>query len=125
VLHGRDLLLNEHLRARGLFQVVETPTAGLRPFPRQLPVNFSTFEARAQGPAPRLGEHNDEVLRELAGLSNEEIGRLREQQGVGEAPDPQMPIEFVRGAAAWPIETLIEVGAIKQVDPDYRERLGL
>src|SRR5262249_7131931 len=80
VLHGRDLLLNEHLRARGLFQVVETPTAGLRPFPRQLPVNFSTFEARARGPAPRLGEHSDEVLRELAGLSNEEIGRLREQQ---------------------------------------------
>jgi hypothetical protein len=44
---------------------------------------------------------------------------------VGEAPDPQMPIEFVRGAAAWPLQTLIEVGAIKQVDADYRERLGL
>ena len=35
---------------------------------------------------PLLGEHNDEVLREELGLSDEAIERLREAQVIGERP---------------------------------------
>jgi hypothetical protein len=125
VLTNRDLLLNGHLQARGLFDVVEHPVSGRRPFPRQLPVRFSAFEPRAQGPAPLLGEHNDEVLGGLAGLSAEDLQRLREERVIGTEPDPPMPLEYVQGAAQWPMDVLIEIGAVKEVDPHYRERLGL
>ena len=125
LLHGRDLLLNPHLRARDFFDLIEHAETGRRPFPRQLPVRFSTIEARPRGPAPRLGEHNDEVLGTLAGLSAEEIATLREEKIVGEQPEPTLPIEFVRATVTWPLDVLMEVGAIKQVDEGYRERLGL
>ena len=42
---------------------------------------------------------------------------------IGDHPDPAMPIEFVRAAARWPLDVLQEIGAIKQVDPDFKERL--
>lgn len=125
VLHGRDLLLNPHLRARGHFDMIDHPDAGRRPFPRQLPVHFSKIEPKPRTRAPRLGEHNDEVLSTLAGLSAEEIARLREHQIVGERPEPPLPIEFVKATVAWPMDVLTEVGAVKQVDADYRERLGI
>jgi crotonobetainyl-CoA:carnitine CoA-transferase CaiB-like acyl-CoA transferase len=125
VLHGRDLLENPHLRARGHFDMVEHAAAGRRPFPRQLPVKFSKIDPKPRGPAPRLGEHNDEILTALAGLNAEEIARLREEKIVGDRPEPMLPLDFVRATVQWPLDVLMEVGAIKQVDPDYRERLGL
>ena len=125
VLHGRDLLENEHLRARDHFDWIEHPVAGRRPFPRQLPVRFSKIDPRPRGPAPRLGEHTEEVLATLAGLSPEEVAALREEKVIGDHPEPMLPLEFVKATVVWPLDVLMEVGAIKQVDADYRERLGL
>jgi len=125
VLHPKDLLLNPHLRARGMFDVIDHPDAGRHPFPRQLPVRFSKMEPKAQGYAPRLGEHNDEVLSALGGLSAEEIAALRAEKIIGEQPEPAMPVEFVRATVTWPLDVLMEIGAVKQVDADYREQLGL
>ncbi|MGD9889969.1 MAG: CaiB/BaiF CoA transferase family protein [Dehalococcoidia bacterium] len=125
VLHGKDLLLNDHLRARRFFDLIDHPVAGRHPFPRQLPVRFSAFETAARGPAPLLGQHNDEVLAEVAGLSRDEIDRLRAEKIIGDAPDPPMPEEFVRATTTWPMDVMIEIGAVKQVDEDHREQLGL
>ncbi len=122
VLHGKDLLMNEHLRARGHFEVVDHPEIGPRPYPRQLPVHFSEFEAGARGPAPLLGEHNDEVLRDLAGLTDDDLRELRASMVVGERPEPLAPPDAIRGAAEMPLDVLREVGAIKAVEPDYRDR---
>lgn len=41
-----------------------------------LPVVFSRSEVDLSSPAPRLGEHNDAVLRELLGYSSDRIGDL-------------------------------------------------
>jgi crotonobetainyl-CoA:carnitine CoA-transferase CaiB-like acyl-CoA transferase len=125
VLHGRDLLENEHLRARGHFDWIEHPVTGRRPFPRQLPVRFSKMGPGPRGHAPLLGEHNDEVLATLAGLTPAEIAALREAKVIGDRPEPMLPGEFVQATVTWPLDVLMDVGAIRQVDSDYRERLGL
>jgi alpha-methylacyl-CoA racemase len=67
-----EALANEQFRARGM--VVEENGA-----PRvALPVKFSDFEFAIDRPAPRPGEHSDEVLRE-AGYAEAEIESLRAQ----------------------------------------------
>ena len=71
-----DLLQNPQLAARGFFHPAETsdghslPCAGL-PF-SGLP------EPAAPNRPPRLGEHTDVILSSLLGLSDSEIGRLRD-----------------------------------------------
>ena len=37
------------------------------------------------GPAPTLGQHTDEVLREL-GVTDEELARLRDEHVIGDIP---------------------------------------
>jgi formyl-CoA transferase len=42
------------------------------------PLRFSATPARYERPPPLLGQHTDDVLARIAGLSAEEISRLRE-----------------------------------------------
>lgn len=56
-----ELFDNPHLNAVGFFETVDTPTGPVR-FPG-VPTWFSRTPGRVTGPAPRLGEHTDEVLR--------------------------------------------------------------
>ena len=46
------------------------------------PLEFSAAEVGPQGPPPRLGEHTDQVLRQL-GLSSAQIAALRERGALG------------------------------------------
>jgi crotonobetainyl-CoA:carnitine CoA-transferase CaiB-like acyl-CoA transferase len=43
------------------------------------PVHFSQASAGPQGPAPELGEHTEQVLREIGGYSDSEIKRFKEK----------------------------------------------
>jgi crotonobetainyl-CoA:carnitine CoA-transferase CaiB-like acyl-CoA transferase len=53
------------------------------------PVKLSRTPGGIAGPPPICGEHTDEVLRELLGLSDEEIASLREQRAAfGPLPSP-------------------------------------
>ena len=70
-----SLLQDPHLRAVGMLQEVDHPTEG-RVHEIGVPVSFSgTPGLRVQKPAPRLGQHSAEVLRE-AGLSEEAVQAL-------------------------------------------------
>ena len=70
ILTVDEALENEQLCARGMAIVAEGLTQ-LAP-----PVSFSEFEFAIVRPAPGLGEHTDEVLRE-AGFRDAEIAALR------------------------------------------------
>ena len=58
-----DLLNNPHLNAVGFFETVDTPFGPVR-FPG-VPTWFSRTPGRVAGPAPQLGAHTGEVLKEL------------------------------------------------------------
>ncbi|MBC7237499.1 MAG: CoA transferase [Chloroflexi bacterium] len=71
-----QMLADPHMEARGFIVKQEHPTAGtLRTLAS--PLHFSDTPVSYRLPPPLLGEHTDQVLREL-GYSEEEIRRLHE-----------------------------------------------
>ena len=70
------------VRHREMSVEVDHPTAGRVRLPG-IPVKFGGTPARVQGPPPGLGQHTDEVLRELLGLSPEAIAELRASGALG------------------------------------------
>jgi CoA:oxalate CoA-transferase len=65
------------VKAREMLVEVEHPRIGRFPLPNT-PVKLSRTPGGVRGPSPDLGQHTDDVLRELLGLADAEIGRLRE-----------------------------------------------
>ena len=80
------LATNEQLRARGFFESVAHPIVGTHEYPT-LAVRFGADATpRYESAAPTLGEHNDEVLRDVLGLSDGEIAALRASGIIGQRP---------------------------------------
>ena len=63
--------------ANPMFEEVEQPGVGTYLMPGS-PLQFDALERLPVRPAPRLGEHTDEVLAEILGMSDAEIGRLHD-----------------------------------------------
>ena len=64
------------VKARGMLVEVEHPVIGKLPLP-DTPVKLSRTPGGIRGASPALGEHTDEVLRDLLALSDTEIADLR------------------------------------------------
>jgi len=124
VLNPKQVLLDPHLRERGYFDVVEHAGAK-RPVPQQLGARFSAFETGARGPAPKLGEHNREVLQGLLGLSDGEMEELREAKAIGDAPEFAVPVQLMQMMVQTPLTSYMQMGALAALEPDYREQMGL
>jgi crotonobetainyl-CoA:carnitine CoA-transferase CaiB-like acyl-CoA transferase len=73
-----DMAEDPHFNARGLFEEVNVDGAPLK-VPAILP-KLTATPGRTQWAGPKLGEHTDHVLRELAGLSPAQISELRDQK---------------------------------------------
>jgi benzylsuccinate CoA-transferase BbsF subunit len=71
-----ELLADDHLEARGLFERFDHPEVGRRTH-TGLAWCSATSPAGMPRRAPLIGEHSDEVLTSLLGLSTEEIATLR------------------------------------------------
>lgn len=73
-----ERLFDEHLTARENFVWVDNPVLGREPVYGQA-MRLSATPGGVHAPAPMLGEHTDEVLREVLHISDEELERLRSE----------------------------------------------
>jgi formyl-CoA transferase len=124
VLDGKEILFDLHFKARHHFDIVDQPLLGKRPVQRHLAAKFTRFEAKARRAAPLLGEHNDEVLREI-GYSEEQIAKLKEDDVIAQEPKLPVPAQYVAAALKLPYDRYLEHGILQAVDTDYREQLGI
>lgn len=69
------VMADPHLAARGLFVTIDQPEVG--PFTVPVtPIHLSHTPPVVRRPAPRLGEHNAEVLGGMAGFSADRVSAL-------------------------------------------------
>jgi crotonobetainyl-CoA:carnitine CoA-transferase CaiB-like acyl-CoA transferase len=97
VLNPVDLLEDLHLKARGFFQMIDREPIGRQPYPG-LGVRFSKTPLWDRMPAPTLGQHNEEILQRVLGLSASEIDQLEREQIIGKVPAAMLPDTALQGA---------------------------
>jgi crotonobetainyl-CoA:carnitine CoA-transferase CaiB-like acyl-CoA transferase len=85
VLNAAELVSNEQLRARGFFLGIKHPETGLR-LHCGLPFRLSDTAAPSLRPAPCLGQHNREILRDVLGMNEGQIAVLEEEGAIGTEP---------------------------------------
>ncbi|WP_419847130.1 CaiB/BaiF CoA transferase family protein [Candidatus Poriferisocius sp.] len=85
VISGRESVDNPQLVARGHQQWMDHVVVGRVPYP-SFPGRFNGQYHRLGRPAPTLGEHNEEILRDVLGLDASEIARLAEAKVIGTRP---------------------------------------
>ncbi|WP_214102608.1 CaiB/BaiF CoA transferase family protein [Acrocarpospora catenulata] len=76
VLKGSDLLADPRLRSRGHFWALDHAEMGTLDYNGPA-YRFEKTPSRLTSAAPLIGEHTDEVMREVLGLDDDTIARLR------------------------------------------------
>jgi len=71
-----EVLADPQVQHRGMLVQVEDPRAGSVSMPAN-PIRLSATPVQDYRPAPRLGEHTDEVLARLIGLTHAQVADLR------------------------------------------------
>ena len=85
VLTGAEMLQDPHLRARGYYQQVAHPRAGKQTL-RVAPYHLSETPPTIRKAAPCLGEDTESVLREVLGVSDQEVTELAEAHVTDNVP---------------------------------------
>lgn len=77
---------NPQLRARGFFEALHHASTGTNLYPSPPFAALAGQEAWLLRPPPRLGEHNEEVLRDRCGLTGDDVSRLADAGVIGTRP---------------------------------------
>jgi len=85
VLNSADVYNDPHVKERGFWDVIEDPDAGIHTYAGRL-WKLEETETPKRRHSPLLGEHNDHVLREIAGLTPDEISELEQEGIIGTVP---------------------------------------
>ena len=85
VASGLELATDPHLAARGFWKLMERDHVGELPHPAA-PYRVGEEPFDIDRPAPTLGQHNRELLRDLLGLDDAEIDDLERQGIIGTKP---------------------------------------
>ena len=80
ILRRHEIIHNEQIIARGIITELDQPTVGRIRQPKPA-ARFEVHESRIGGPAPRVGEHSRDVLREL-GYGDVQIEEMISQKTV-------------------------------------------
>lgn len=78
-MSSKDLIEDSHLNERGFFVRLPHPQVGTQTH-TGIPWILTNAPNGVRSPAPLLGQHTDEVLRNLLGCTEADIARLRAQQ---------------------------------------------
>src|SRR4029077_6629402 len=78
-MSSKDLVDDAQLNGRGFFARLPHPRVGVQT-PPGIPWILTNAPNGVRASAPLLGQHTDEVLREVLGYTDEEIAQLRAQQ---------------------------------------------
>ena len=118
-----EVLADPQVEHMGWVQPVDLPN-GVRTRTFGLPVRFDGQTTALRRRPPALGEHNDEVLKEL-GYSDDEIAALGEANVIANAPAMAIPPQILSMALKLPYQFYVPTGILQGIDEDYRERLGI
>jgi len=78
VFTAEDVFNDPHVAARNMLVTVDDPVAGPRKFARS-PLHLSSSPEIPAESAPQLGEHTNEILKNLLGYEKKEIEQLQDQ----------------------------------------------
>ena len=76
VLTTGEVISNGHFDARGYFEDIDHPDAGALTY-TGLPFRLSDAPRQDSRPAPRLGQHNDDVFGAIIGVGDDDLKALR------------------------------------------------
>lgn len=82
---AEDVFDDPHIAARHVLVTVDDPVAGPRKYARS-PIHLSSAPEILTGPAPQLGEHTRQILRDILGYDDGEIERLIAEGVVAAGP---------------------------------------
>ena len=77
---------NPQIQARRFFETPEHPVVGRMPL-ASWPFRYTSVERWLRTPAPTMGEHNQQVLGGILGLSADELATLTADGVIGTRPD--------------------------------------
>jgi crotonobetainyl-CoA:carnitine CoA-transferase CaiB-like acyl-CoA transferase len=78
-MNSKDLAEDPHLNERGFFARLPHPEVGVRTH-TGIPWLLTNALNGVQAPAPLLGQHTDQVMREVLSYSDQDIARLKEEK---------------------------------------------
>jgi crotonobetainyl-CoA:carnitine CoA-transferase CaiB-like acyl-CoA transferase len=77
---------NDQLNDRGFLETLEHPRTGVARYPRPPFAPLDGQRNWLMHPPPTLGQHNDEVLRDQCGLTDDDLARLAAAGVIGTRP---------------------------------------
>jgi len=124
VFDGRDLHFNPQQTARGLLEMVNFPKERQENMGARRPIlgrpwRFSRIPVHVRAPAPKFGEHNRAVLRDILGYDEPRYQTI-EAAGIV-AQEPLKP----RALEKFSKDERVRLGLLAYWDRDYKERLGI
>jgi len=85
VLNNAEVYSDPHIRERDFLDVIEDPDAGVHTYAGRL-WKLGETEMPKRNHSPCLGEHNEYVLKEIIGLTSDEILELEREGIIGTTP---------------------------------------
>ena len=85
VLNHKELMEDPHLNDRGYFEVVTHPEAGTHKY-HGVHWKLSKTPGHIRMPAPCFGQHNEQILGGVLGLTKEEIEQLEQETVISRVP---------------------------------------
>ncbi|MBI4310136.1 MAG: CoA transferase [Chloroflexi bacterium] len=122
VFDARDSSLDPHLWERGFMEKVVCPPdrkLGTRVVMGR-PWQLSKAQVKVKRPAPKLGEHNEQMLAEVLGLDEDKMGELEDEGVIGVIPQNARRVPAVRN-----FDEDVRNGVFAYRDPDYKQKLGI